>query len=114
MDDLMSCGAHSDTVLNTLRQFDICSLLCVLHWFQSLSSFPSIVSSLIALLPPEYPLSSLLLCPHFRHLFFPLLFLSPYTQTQHTHAYTQAHRGTHISSGPESGRAAAKGLTNAG
>lgn len=77
-------------------------LLFVLHWDQSLSSFPSTVSSSIALLSLEYPslfavtISTSLSLP-------PSLFLLLKIKT-HTHSFT----------GPKSGRAAAKGLTNAG
>lgn len=71
-----------------------------MHCLQSLSRFPSIVSSLIALLPPEFPFSAFCFS-----LSLGLFFLS---------SYTHSHTLKHTSSGPESGRAAAKGLTNAG
>lgn len=83
--------------LSTLQWNDIYSLLYVLRWVQSLHGLLSIVSSLIALLPSEYPSLQL---SHSLSL-----------ADTHTHIHTNAH--THTVAGPESGRAAAKGLTAA-
>lgn len=89
--DLPSCWAHCDT--GTQHINDIYSLLYVLRWVQSLHGLLSIVSILIALLPSWIPFSSTL-----------PFFLSLSLSLSHTHTRV---------SGPESGRAAAKGLTDA-